>query len=354
MVSLLAACGGKGSSGTPVATAPSAVPSAAPLPAAPAPRHVMTQDELSFFRPNELGLVPILMYHNITDEPGEWNRSPDQLRNDLEYLYKQGYYLTSMHQYITGNLDIPAGKTPVILTFDDGLLSQFRFLVGTDGELTVDPDCAVGILEAMYYRHPDFGRGAVFYILPRLPFGGDEDTDDDGQYARRKIEFLLDRGYELGNHTLDHADLSQLDDERIKEQIALADDAIHGFAPDYPIESFALPYGLYPPNGDATLLAGFTYQGRTYRHQAALMVGANPAYSPFDARRDLMFLPRIRADDDNLVQWFGDYLQVNYELRYVSDGNPDVVTVPNDLPSDLADQLDPAKVGGRQIVRYDP
>jgi hypothetical protein len=72
------------------------------------------------------------------------------------------------------------------------------------------------------------------------------------------------------------------------------------------------------------------------------------------ARRDLPFLPRIRADDDNLVQWFGDYLQVNYELRYVSDGNPDFVTVPNTLPPDLADQLAPAKVGGRQIVRYGP
>jgi hypothetical protein len=120
------------------------------------------------------------------------------------------------------------------------------------------------------------------------------------------------------------------------------------------VESVALPYGLYPPHGDTTLLANFTYQGRAHQHQAALMVGANPAYSPFDKRRDLMWLPRIRADDDSLVQWFGDYLQVTYDVRYVSDGNPDVVTIPNTLHPDLADQFDPAKASTRHIVRYDP
>lgn len=356
LLSLLVACGsGGGSVGTPISSiAPTVGPTAVPLPAGPVPRHVLTTDELTYFRPNELGAVPILMYHYISDEPGEWNRSPEQFRADLEYLYAEGYYLTSMHQYITGAIDIPAGKTPVILTFDDGGESQFRFLVRPNGELLIDPDSAVGILEEFYYRHPDFGRGAVFYILPYLPFGLDDDRNEQRRFAKRKLEFLLARGYELGNHTIGHADLSQLDDEQIKEQLALAVDTIQEWLPGTPVETVALPFGAYPPNGDTTLLANFTYEGRTYQHKAALMVGVGPAHSPFDARYDPMWLPRIGTTDDNLVAWFGDFLQVTPAMRYISDGNPEVVTIPNTLHPDLASQFNPATVGGRRLVRYGP
>ncbi len=355
---LLAACGGTPATPPPQASPPAATataePTAAPHRPAPVAQPTPTAVPAARMRPNELGLIPVLMYHYITDEPGEWNRSPDQFRRDLEYLYAHDYYLTPLRQYVDGNIAIPAGKTPVILTFDDGAESQFRYLVQPDGSKIIDPDCAVGILEEMYARHPDFGRAATFYILPLLPFGDDDDKHDQRRFAKEKLEFLLANGYELGNHTLNHANLRQADDERIKRELAEAVDAIHGFVPGAPVETIALPFGMYPPRGDTTLLEGFTHNGRTYRHRAALMVGAEPAPSPFDTRRDLMWTPRIRADDDELVKWFGGFFEQQPELRYVSDGDSATVAVPRDLPPALSDKLDAAKLGNRQLVRSDP
>jgi hypothetical protein len=82
------------------------------------------------------------------------------------------------------------------------------------------------------------------------------------------------------------------------------------------------------------------------------MVGAEPAPSPFDKRRDLLWTPRIRGSGDQLVKWFGDYFEKNPSLRYISDGDPNTVTIPENLPSRLATNLNPASLGNRKLVRY--
>lgn len=293
------------------------------------------------------------MYHTfLKQSTSVWNRTPDEFRGDLDYLYTHGYYLTSMHDFVTGNINIPPGKSPVILTFDDGTESQFRYLVQPDGSKIIDPDSAVGIIEAMYAKHPDFGRAGVFYILPLLPFGDDNDDHHQRQFAKEKLDFLLAHGYELGNHTLNHANLRKLNNDQIMQQIAGGADGIHSYVPNAPLETIALPFGLYPPHGDTTLLEGFDYKGKHYGYQAAMMVGAEPAPSPFDKRRDLMWTPRIRGSGDQLVKWFGGYFEKNPQLRYISDGNPTTVTIPNQLPSALASNFDPAKLGNRQLIRY--
>lgn len=299
-----------------------------------------------------MGEIPVLMYHVIGHRGGKWSRTPAEFRGDLEYLYEQGYYLTTMRQFVTGNLDVPAGKTPVILSFDDGSESQFRYLVQADGSVITDPDSAVGIIEAMYAKHPDFGRAAVFYALPLLPFGDDDDKHQQRRFAKQKLEWLLANGYELGNHTRTHANLSTLTNEQIKAEVAGGTDGLRAYVPDAPVETIALPYGLYPPRGDTTLLEGFTYNGKPYGFSAAMMVGAEPAPSPYDKRRDLLWTPRIRASAGQLAEWFGGYFQVQPAMRYISDGNPNTVTVPDRLPEKFANQLDPAKVGARTLIRY--
>ncbi|MGN6361889.1 MAG: polysaccharide deacetylase family protein [Thermomicrobiales bacterium] len=303
--------------------------------------------------PNELGYIPVLMYHTfLPNAPGDvYNRTPDEFRQDLEYLYEHGYYLTPMHDLLTGNIDIPAGKSPVVLTFDDSPESQYRLLINPDGSTTIDPNCAVGIIEDIYHRHPDFGRAGAFYVLPILPFGDQADENHQRQFIQQKLEWLVANGYEIGNHTLHHANLGQMNNTQIMQEIAGGDDGIHKYLPNYNIETMALPYGVYPPHGDTTLLKGFTYQGRMYKHQLALMVGADPAPSPFDKRRDLMWTPRIRGSSDQLGKWFGNFLDKEQGVRYVSDGDPNKVMIPADLPAALRDKFNQAAVGNRQLVR---
>lgn len=356
---LLSACGQQlvapVNGAVPAATEANATPTSAPAATPPPPPGSvapLTPAELARFKPNEMGQIPVLMYHVIGNAGGKWSRTPAEFRGDLDYLYEQGYYLTSMHQFVTGDLNVPAGKTPVVLTFDDGNESQFRYLIQADGSVVIDPDSAIGIIEAMYAKHPDFGRAAVFYVLPLLPFGDDDDKHHQRQFAKQKLEWLVANGYELGNHTVSHANLSTLTNEQIMAEIAGGENGLHGYVPNAPIETIALPFGMYPPHGDTTLLEGFTYKGRRYGYRAAMMVGAEPAPSPFDKRRDLIWTPRIRASPGQLDAWFGKYFQQRRDLRYISDGNPNTVTIPNHLPPELINQFNPASVGARKLIRY--
>lgn len=353
---LLAACSRPGglnttnttnATGSPTAAEASlsATPGQRTAPGAPAPSVAPTPLPLSVTRPNEAGMIPIVMYHTFQPvSTSVWNRTPDEFRGDLEYFYAQGWYLTTMHQFVTGDITIPAGKSPIILTFDDGDDTLLRFITKPDGTRALDPNSAVGILEDMNFRYPDFGRGGVFSLNPFRNVSS----------SAEPLQFLLSHGYELGNHTRDHANLGQMTDEEIMLQIAEGEDLVLKYVPGATMETIALPFGIYPPRGDTTLLEGFSYQGRTYGYKVALMVGAEPAPSPFDKRRDLMWTPRINSENEQLTEWFGNFFQKNPQLRYVSDGNPATVTVPNQLPASLATNFDPASVGQRQLIRYDP
>ncbi len=94
-----------------------------------------------------------------------------------------------------------------MVTFDDGWQSQFDYVQDADGLLRIDPSCAVGIMESFCSEHPDFGRGAVFNIsLDKTPFG-------QAEYLEQKLNFLLDNGYAIGNHTMRHRSFTGLPPE---------------------------------------------------------------------------------------------------------------------------------------------
>lgn len=304
--------------------------------------------------PNELGQVPILMYHQIGPEPKQFVRTPDQLRADLQWLYEHDFHVISMQDYLTGQIDIPAGKRPVILTFDDSPASQFRLFPLANGQLAIDPNSAVGILEAFYAAHPDFGRGGHFGVNGDDLFDWAPVADESfqTQYAGMKLRWLIEKGYEIGNHTLDHANLSKLTDDEIKLQLAATNDIVLEMAPTATMNVITLPYGMYPPDGNDTLLRGFEYEGRIYAWDAALLVGANPAASPFSSEFSPYETPRIQAFDDSLMAWFQTF-EDSPDLLYVSDGDPNTVTVPDrtELDPSLVGTLDPSRVGDRQLIR---
>lgn len=130
----------------------------APVPVLPLPASVERS-------PNKLGSIMILEYHRIGEPDGRWTRSPARLREDLERLSEAGYRPIALDALITGSIDLPSGTSPVVLTFDDSSPGQFRYLE-RDGRLEIDPDCAVGILEAFTRLHPGFGLNATFFVLP--------------------------------------------------------------------------------------------------------------------------------------------------------------------------------------------
>jgi peptidoglycan/xylan/chitin deacetylase (PgdA/CDA1 family) len=314
---------------------------------------LLSDEELQRYQPNELGQIMVLMYHRIhagADPNDVWSRTPDQFREDLQWLYDNDFYIIPIRDYIRNEISAPAGKRPVVLTFDDGTAGQFRMLEGADGSVMIDPDSAVGILEDFASRHDDFAAGGLFSILPLAPFAW-PDAEDQRQYAERKLQWLIENGYELGNHTVGHVNMREISDDEIKSELARAEDMIRDLAPEAEVSVLAVPFGIYPTGGDTTIFRGWEYEGREYQLEGALMVGAEPAPSPVHVDFDPMWIPRINGDDSELGRWFS-FVEANPGMMYVSDGNPDTITIPEDIHPWLVGTLDEAKAEGKTIIRY--
>ncbi len=298
--------------------------------------------EMQRLKVNEAGSVMVLEYHKIGEE-ARWSRSPDGFRAELKTLYDEGYRAISLTDWVTDNVKAPAGTTPVILTFDDADISQFRYL-DNSGSPQIDPNCAVGIMEQFAKDHPDFGMTATFYVLPN-PFGQE-------QYVQQKLEFLKSRGYDIGNHTVSHTSLEKLTDDKAVEEIAKNVQMVQGYLPGYEEKSIALPNGSEPKN-PAVLVSG-TYNGTTYNLICSLLVGSNPSPAPGIKGFSPMRMPRVQTlpltlDKDNLGSeaWLS-YFRENPERRYRSDGDPNVVT----LPQYMSDRIQTADLGGKQVRTY--
>ncbi|MBC7545103.1 MAG: polysaccharide deacetylase family protein [Candidatus Sericytochromatia bacterium] len=290
-----------------------------------------TAASASAVRANELGLIPVLEYHQIAPKEDRWVRTPAHFRADLERLYKDGYYLTSLHEIVSNRISTPAGKTPYALTFDDATEGQFRYLPGTPPK--IDPNCAVGILEAFAKAHPDGGKNGTFFVLPESLFG-------QPPYAKAKLEWLVKNGYEIGNHTISHDGLSQLADAKVDKEIGGAVALIHTLIPNYAVRTLAYPYGLVPKN--LTLVSKY--------HEAAFLVGSEPTVSPLSKNWKPLLIPRIQGIDSEFTRHF-PFLTKNPAWRYVSDGDPLHFSVPDQLPNGMAG-LAPKYVNDPAVIRY--
>lgn len=273
--------------------------------------------------PNELGEIIILMYHGIGEEETVWQRTPENFRKDLEYMYQNKYQMISLNDYAKGEINTKAGYTPIILTFDDGRQNNFN-LIEVNGEMVLDPDCAVGILEEFKSKYTDFYVTASFF-LGTNPFGQKE-------YAKDKINWLIENGYDLGNHTYSHNELGKLNGEEIQAEIGSVNNIIKNYIPDYVVETLALPHGSNPKDEYEHFMLEGEYEGKKYETAAVLDVGWRPSYSPFDTLTDFTSLYRVTASEINvdncgMNDYFKQYAE-NKRERFISDGNPDVVTIP--------------------------
>lgn len=226
---------------------------------------------------NPNGGVLIIEYHKVAKEEARWDRSIRKFKNDLARLYKMGFRPVLLSQYLDGKMDLPPGASPVIFTFDDSHPSQIKLV---DGKL--DPNCALGLWDYFATQHPDFPIKATFFVLPDSgPWGPKADVD-------AKLKMVKDWGCELGSHTLTHRALSKISPTEVDKELKGAVDWIK--AHDFDPKVIALPYGISPK--DPKQLAKY--------HRAALLVGANPAPSPTDPKRNLMRLPRIQCIDGEM------------------------------------------------------
>ena len=226
----------------------------------------------------------------------------------------------------SGNITTQQGYTPIIITFDDGNKNNFEYLEDN----TINKDSAVAILLDFSKEHPDFSPTATFFLNGDVPFG------QSGQGAK-KIDFLLENGMDIGNHTRTHANFKSITKEELQKEIGGQVQHLEGFVNDqnYIINTIALPFGSRPKDESLTkFLKEGSYSGIEYNNIAILNVGWNPGFSPYDSRFDFESIPRIRASEmkvDNVGMYnYIEYFDNNPGERFVSDGYPEIITVPEE------------------------
>ncbi len=289
---------------------------------------------------NELGKVPIMMYHGIrkktststgtiggnVDKDG-YNRTPDAFREDLEFYYQNGYRMIRLNDYINGIVDVTLGNSPIILTFDDGNEDNFKVIgVNDDGSLKFDPDSAIGILEAFKKKYPDFKVTATFFLTGALC--------NQPKYNEEIIKWLVTNGYDVGNHTKTHLDIKKSSSERVQMEISYVYDQLETIIPDKYVKIIALPFGSpYKKTHDNyKYVLETNYNNKTYKTDGALRVGWEPEVSCFDKTFDKTFLKRCRAYDNNSKEF--DITMVFNMLkktRFISDGDASLITIPESL-----------------------
>lgn len=285
--------------------------------------------------PNTSGRVLILEYHIIASAESRWARSVENFRRDLDLLYREGFCPISVRDFVDRKIDIPAGRKPVILTFDDSSPGQMRYLADSGG-VRIDPDCAVGMLMAFHQKHPDFPLKAIFFVLP----GAEQPHKLFGQpqYEKMKLNELVRLGFEIGNHTLWHADLAKYPDAVVQQQLAMAQESVQRLVPGYRLQALSLPMGDWPKNPELALRG--SYKGVEYSHRAVFLVAGGPARSPFDPACRFTRLPRIQVTGNELQYW----------LRYFRE-HPGQVYVSGKSPARIDSRLSTTKSQGRTGAR---
>ena len=293
--------------------------------------------DYSQYKINEAGKVPIMMYHGIVNKKNSetpytggnidqngYNRTTESFKKDLEFYYKNNYRMIKLKDYITGNIDTELGKSPIILTFDDGLENNIK-VTGLDskGNIIIDKNSAVGILESFKKKYPDFNITASFFVNGSL--------FNQPQYNNKILKWLIKHNYDVGNHTNNHVDLSKTDTTQTQTEIGQVYQLLKENIPNKYLNIVSLPYGSpyskSSPNF-AYILKG-TYNNTKYSTNSTLRVGWEAENSPFSKKFDPIFLKRIRAYDNDGKKYD---IEMNFKLleknRFISDGLVNRVTIP--------------------------
>lgn len=292
------------------------------------------------YKVNELGRVPVMMYHGIhnklnnetaytggnVDKDG-YQRTAEAFANDLEFYYNNNYRFIRLEDYINGRIDVELGYSPIVLTFDDGLENNIKVTgLDSNGEIIIDSKSAVGVMEAFKKKHPDANVTATFFV--------NGDLFQQEEYNEQILNWLIDHGYDIGNHTWSHVNFKSASIDEAQEEVGSVYELLEQYIPGKYVNIVALPYGSPGVKSHYTypyILDG-TYNGHEYHTNAALRVGWESDYSPYSVNFDKEFIKRIRAYDNEGVDFDIEY-NFNFlkERRYISDGNVNTIVIPSDL-----------------------
>jgi len=173
----------------------------------------------------------ILMYHRVTEvaDADRYALSARDFGRQMRHLRDGRYSVIALPQLIEwcrGVASIP--DRSIVITFDDGFLDTYEY--------------AGPVLK-------DLGFSATFFVITDLI--GKTNTWMTGQNVPvanlmdwREVDDLKKRGFEIGSHTANHRDLTEISPKDAREEIERSKNTLEdrlGGA----VKFFAYPYGRY-------------------------------------------------------------------------------------------------------------
>jgi hypothetical protein len=201
----------------------------------------------------------------------------------------------------------------------------------------------VGVIQEVARKFPSFRPVATFWIN-REPFGL---RDRESQAAA--VRWLVDHGYEVANHTWSHSNLRALKRKKVSEQIVRIERLLKKLGAP-PSITMALPYGSMPRPKKAARSGA--WDGTKYDFAGVFLAGAEPSLSPYAKNFDRGAIQRIQSNGKKgecrkwCSQYWLEWLHKHPGERYVSDGDPDRISIPEQLRGNISAKR------GLQVIAY--
>lgn len=315
-------------------------------------KEVSVDEIIETYKPDELGDIPVIMYHAVCENPPSvYQRSVEGFKEDLLYMYEHNFRTISCTDYVNYNINVEAGMTPIVLTFDDGDYRSFALMRDENGNLVPEEDCAIDLMEKFYKEHNDFGKNAILFINGHnSTFLGKDKTIT----LEERINWLLDNGYEVSNHTDTHINLKSASINDIMKNLGKVDQLIKGIRSDVKLEAIAYPFGAKPSSENGKYVLNGTYNEIEYSYKVGFREGPSKArfYPVIHIDFEPLNAPRLRGNKGevgDMHSYFESY-EKNPSLRYVSDGNPNRIVIPKNKESKINKELEIIK--DMEIVTY--
>jgi peptidoglycan/xylan/chitin deacetylase (PgdA/CDA1 family) len=168
----------------------------------------------------------VLTFHGVDESGSVLSFRPAGLRSLVQGIRASGHEVVSLREL----LERPESPDRVALTFDDGFASVFE--------------------QALPVLREEGATATLFLTTGHV--GKDNGWPSQPDWAPRfpmmdweQVAGLLDAGWEVQSHTVQHPDLRELPDDQIREELAGAREALEQRLglPQEKLDQFAYPYG---------------------------------------------------------------------------------------------------------------
>lgn len=167
--------------------------------------------------------LPIFNYHGLAnslpaDMPQAEQRfwlSPDQFRSHLECIRREGVHVALLDELVTESMDDEQESPDVVLTFDDGLASDY--------EIAFPQLCT-------------FGMRAVFFVNGTT-------VGNSGYLNWQQIAEMHKAGMSIGSHSHRHVDLTVLPTADLDAELTRSKDCLEDHL-GARVDFLAAPHGL--------------------------------------------------------------------------------------------------------------